>query len=82
MLLAIAVARRAIAVRSMRDILGVSVANSTAVSTGPMVAKKVVKLVSAVSIMTHREMALVSSPLRRLLTHWLRAKNSLSAGWS
>ncbi len=46
-----AVARSAIAARAARAIFGVSVANSTAVSTGPMVAKNVVKLLSAVSIM-------------------------------
>ena len=49
--LAMSVARTAIAARSRRGILGVSVANSTAASTGPMVAKKVVKALSAVSIM-------------------------------
>ncbi len=46
-----AVARSAIAARAARAIFGVSVANSTAVSTGPIVAKKVVKLLSAFSIM-------------------------------
>ena len=45
------VARTAIAARSLALIFGVSVANSTAASTGPMVAKNVVKLVSANSSM-------------------------------
>ena len=73
--LAIAVARSAIAARSLRAIFGVSVANSTAVSTGPMVAKKVVKLVRAFSIMAFGAFlrftslgVVVSSCHRRLLT--------------
>ena len=45
------VARTAMAARSLARIFGVSVANSTAASTGPMVAKNVVKLVSANSSM-------------------------------
>ena len=44
----------AIARRSSRVIFGVSEASSTAVSIGPMTAKKVVNAVSAVSSMAKR----------------------------
>ncbi len=49
----------AIARRSSRVILGVSEASSTAVSIGPMTAKKVVNAVSAVSSMAGRKRRLV-----------------------
>jgi len=56
-------------------IFGVSVANNTAASTGPIVAKNVVKLVSAISSMVRQDLVLTAKhPLRVVsranLPHW------------
>ena len=66
------VARTAIAARSLPVIFGVSVANNTAASTGPMVAKKVVKLVSANSSMA-LPIGAASGAARRTISQRLSA---------